>query len=162
MDKQKEERFCRKVTELKDTMYALSIGILKNKSDAEDAMQNAVFFAFKYYDSLSAFEKFKPWFLKILTVECYKIINKRNYTEDIDECIDICDTPVDIITSVSLWDAVFSLEPILRTCIILFYSEGMNIKDIAKVTNSTPDAVKKRLQRAREKLREILNEEDYK
>ncbi len=160
MDKQNEERFCRKVTELKNTMYALSMSILNNKNDAEDAMQNAIYSAFKYYNSLSAFEKFKPWFLKILTVECYKILKKRTYDEDIDNYDNIRDSSMDVDTSVTIWDAVFSIEPILRTPIILFYSEGLGIRDIAKITDSTPDAVKKRLQRGREKLREILNEEE--
>ncbi len=162
MTKQKEELFCRKIVELKDTMYAVSMGILKNESDAEDAMQNAILSAFKYYDSLSVFEKFKPWILKILTIECYKIIKKRTYNADIDQCIDLCDKSQDIDTGIALWNAVFSLDDSLRISTILFYSEGMSIRDISKVTGSTVAAVKKQLQRARERLRDILDEEDFK
>ena len=45
--------------------------------------------------------------------------------------------------------------------IILFYYEGMKIKDIAKTLEISEANVKKRLQRARGQLSQMLNREDF-
>ncbi len=48
------------------------------------------------------------------------------------------------------------LEVDYRTAIVLYYIEGYKIKEIAAMVDSTESAVKKRLARAREKLRLYL------
>ena len=48
------------------------------------------------------------------------------------------------------------LEVDYRTAIVLYYIEGYKIKEIASMVDSTESAVKKRLARAREKLRLYL------
>ncbi len=165
MDKQRELRFCNKINELKNAMYAVAIGLLGNKDDAEDAIQNAVFSAYRCYDSLSAFEKFKPWLLKILTMECYKILNKRkrekeffSYSEDELPAEDPYEK---LDKAASVWEAICTLEESYRIPVILFYYENMPVRDISKTLDITPDAVKKRLQRARALLKTILKEADF-
>ncbi len=165
MERQKELQFCKKVDELKNSMYAVSMGILRNESDAEDAIQNTVLSAYRFFDTLSVFEKFKPWILKILTIECYKILKKKreslSYSDELNNTVSGNDSYSEIDTRLVVWNAVCSLEEIYRIPVILFYYENLSIKDIGNITNENQNVVKKRLQRAREKLKEKLKEDDF-
>ncbi len=157
----KNKWFCRKVSELKNGMYSVAIGILKNEADADDALQNTLIASYKHLDQLKSTEKFKPWIYRILTNECYRIINNRKYDANIDEIGCAAYNKQDYETKQTLWSIVNSLELNYRTVIILFYYENMSIKDIAKTLNISTDNVKQRLSRARTKLKSLLNQEDF-
>ena len=161
-DEGKAAWFCRKAGDLKQGMYVLAVSILKNETDVEDAMQNALMQAYQHLDELRIFDKFKPWLFRILTNECYHIIHERRYEEDIDEIIiPSPQSNTDSETKMFLWEIVQSLPKDYRTVIVLFYYENMRISDIAQVLGTSADAVKKRLSRAREKLRGLLDKEDF-
>lgn len=157
----KNKWFCRKVSELKTGMYSVAIGILKNEADVDDALQNTLIASYQHLDQLKFMEKFKPWIYKILTNECYRIINNRRYDADIDEIDCAADNKQDYETKETLWSIINSLELNYRTVIILFYYEDMSIKEIAKTLDISTDNVKQRLSRARTKLKSLLNQEDF-
>ena len=49
-----------------------------------------------------------------------------------------------------------TLPPKERSAITLYYLSGYDIKEIAAITETSEDAVKKQLSRGRDKLKEIL------
>ena len=149
---------CQKINQLENSMYVTAIGILRNKEDAEDAIQNALMQGYDHLDDLRFFDKIKPWILRILVNECYKILKKRMYTVDIEE-LEVSSGEDTIEQKTILWESVLALEMKYRTVIILYYYENMPVKDMAKVLGITVDAVKQRLFRARKMLREILESE---
>ena len=55
-----------------------------------------------------------------------------------------------------LYLALRTLPPKERSAITLFYLNGYNIKEIAAITDTSEDAVKKQLSRGRDKLKEKL------
>jgi RNA polymerase sigma-70 factor (ECF subfamily) len=55
-----------------------------------------------------------------------------------------------------LYLALSTLPPKERSAITLFYLTGYSIKEIAAITETSEDAVKKQLSRGRDKLREEL------
>jgi RNA polymerase sigma-70 factor (ECF subfamily) len=55
-----------------------------------------------------------------------------------------------------LYLALRTLPPKERSAITLYYLSGYNIKEIADITETSEDAVKKQLSRGRDKLKEIL------
>lgn len=150
-----------KIEKLKQSMYLLALTILKNDADAEDAMQNAVLKAYENLDKLRITEKFKPWIFKILINECYKILNTRKYNDDINEFTDIKEQDRRIEDKMTVWEAVNKLETGYREVTILFYYDCMKIKDIAKTLGISEANVKKRLQRARLQLGNLLDKEDF-
>lgn len=160
LDKWKKDWFVRRVQELKNPMYALAVGILKNQEDAEDAIQNALILAYEHMDDLSMLEKFKPWMMRILANECYRIMKKRRIYTDIDEAYDIADEKSAFEDQVTLWELVQSLKEEYRAVILLFYYEGMSIREISGILEISEDNVKKRLSRARGKLRTFLMKEE--
>ena len=161
LDEMKTRWFCSQVGAMKNSMYALAIGILKNEADAEDAIQNALLSAYEHLDDLRLFDKIKPWVLKILTRECYQIADRRpNYTE-LDDLPDAAAPCEDLDTKASVWNAVNSLETRYREIIILFYYENLSTKEIAQILDLSEENVRKRLSRARAILRTLLDKEDF-
>ena len=161
LDDLKTKWFCGQVRALKNSMYALAIGILKNDADAEDAIQNTLLAAYEHLDELRFFEKFKPWILKILTRECYRVAGGRHSHADVDEIALAAPPAPDPDTKESVWSAVCQLESVYRDVVILFYYENLTTRQIAQILNISEDNVRKRLSRAREALRSRLNREDF-
>ena len=56
----------------------------------------------------------------------------------------------------SLYLALRTLPPKERSAITLYYLSGYDIKEIAAITDTSEDAVKKQLSRGRDKLKERL------
>ena len=59
-----------------------------------------------------------------------------------------------------LYLALRTLPPKERSAITLFYLNGYSIKEVAVITETSEDAVKKQLSRGRDKLRQELKMDD--
>jgi RNA polymerase sigma-70 factor (ECF subfamily) len=55
-------------------------------------------------------------------------------------------------------DELFELEPEDRNIIYLYYYEGYSIKEISSIVNKNQNTISSRLQRARTKLKLLLEE----
>lgn len=156
-----KEWFTESVLNCQTGLYNLAFGILKNEEDAKDAIQDTLYKAYDKLDSLKNTKKFKPWIMKILTNSAYEILRKRKDTVCIDEQFSIAaPEETDVNIKLTLWDAVQLLELQNRTVIVLFYYEDLSIKEISRITDLKPDAVKKRLSRARGQLKYLLEEKE--
>lgn len=160
-DEAKTKWFCQKISELKSGMYTVSLGILKNEADAEDAIQNALIIAYEHLEQLHFSGSFKAWVYRILTNECYHILREQKDTVDIETVVCPAKQQDNYETNVTLWNAIQTMELNYRTVIILFYYENMGIREIAKTLNISVDNVKKRLSRARNQLKQLLDREDF-
>ena len=148
--------FCDNIKNLENGMYRLSYSILKNEEDAKDAVQEAIYNAYKKLETLKDKRKFKSWIYKIVTNTSFEILrNKKNYI-DIEQK-NIPAEKIDIDTNLTLWKAVQGLEQPYRTTITLFYYEDMSIKEISEITGSKVDAIKKQLSRGRDKIKEVID-----
>ena len=155
----KERWFCKQLDHIKNTMFVLAMSILKNESDVQDAIQNTLMIAYEHLDDLRFKDKFKPWILRILKNECYKIVKKREYSLD-EETITEESKGLSNEMKMTIWDYVNSLDEIYRNVIILYYYEGLSIKDIASTLDISSDNVKKRMSRARMFLKKYMEKGD--
>ena len=148
--------FCDNIKNLENGMYRLSYSILKNEEDAKDAVQEAIYNAYKNLETLKDKIKFKSWIYKIVANTSFEILrNKKNYIDIEQENIPA--EKIDIDTNLTLWKAVQGLEQPYRTTITLFYYEDMSIKEISEITGSKVDAIKKQLSRGRDKIKEEID-----
>ena len=148
--------FCDNIKNLENGMYRLSYSILKNEEDAQDAVQEAIYNAYKKLETLKDKRKFKSWIYKIVTNTSFEILrNKKNYIDIEQE--NIAAEKIDIDTNLTLWKAVQGLEQPYRTTITLFYYEDMSIKEISAITGTKNDTVKKQLSRGRDKIKEVID-----
>ena len=76
--------FTEQVKKYEDSIYRLSMSILRNPDDAADAAQEAICTAYRKLYSLRDKSKFRPWLMRILANECYGMLRERQRYVDID------------------------------------------------------------------------------
>ena len=79
---------------------------------------------------------------------------KREATDLMDEGYEIPTETAELLL------ALPRLTPKQRVAIVLHYYVGYSLKEVAKITHSTPSAVGVHLHRGRKRLRELLGDED--
>ena len=130
--------------------------ILKNKYDAEDAVQETLY---KYITTGATYandEHKKAWLLRVSYNICknmirFKTMHAHLSYDEIERYIvnRTNTTSEDIMDLLSVSDMSYENKSV----VILHYFEGYSVEETAKILDITPAAVKKRLQRARTKLK---------
>lgn len=143
------------VFECEDTLYRVSMSMLKNEHDAQDAVHNAILKAYENLRKLRHEEFFKTWLVRIAINECKRILrSKSRYCDDnILREVSSRDNPY---ISVEVGEALDSLPKKIRLVIIMYYVEDYSIKEIKQVLNIPEGTVKSRLSKGRELLKEKL------
>ena len=129
-----------------------------NKDEADDLAQDAFV---KAYLSCAGYQdkgKFRSWLFKIAH---NTFLSHRRSQQPSTISIDA--VPIEALPqrgsgegASDLYLALATLPPKERSAITLFYLNGYSIKEIATITETSEDAVKKQLSRGREKLRVAL------
>ena len=132
MREEDKEFFIQKINENRLKMYKTAIAILKDEDDANDAIQEALYSAYKNYYSLREKSYFTTWIIKILINKCCNIINKNKKIIDKE----------------------------LKEIVVLYYYDDFSVADIANVLEIPQGTVKSRLSRAREQIKEIIKKEE--
>ena len=162
-----KETFAGLVIDSTDSLYRVSKSILRNDSDCEDAVGEAITIAFKKLDSLKKDEYAKTWLIRILIHECYHIRRQQNRITLVSDdseaiwdygCHGRNNGYADVESHSDLYEAMEQLKENQRLVIALFYYEGYSIKEIAAILGITQGAVKSRLCRARNQLKLLLKE----
>lgn len=157
-----KDEFCERVRTYENSMYALAFSILKNESDAGEAVCESIYRAYKNIDDLKNKNSFKPWILRIVHNTAVEMIRKNSkviLSMDAVEDKGYDGAENTITTQIALKEAINKLKPDYRTAIVLFYYENLSVSKIASVTGANIVSVKKRLSRARKALQEILKED---
>jgi len=156
-------------------VYNIALQMLKDESEASDAAQEVFVRAYQHINTLKSDAAFVTW-LKTMTInKCRDIIRKHgsNRTQSLDapaemndgetlnrEVPDWSNNPERSLdrkqTGEFVQKAIFSLSPDYREVVTLFYIDGADIAEIAKVLNCPIGTVKSRLSRARAELKRKL------
>lgn len=153
MDK---SEFARNVLAMERTLYRISHIYLQNDADCADAVQDALMNAFSHIHQLREAKYFKTWLIRILIHSCYSIIkkNKRIVPGELPEMVWVDSSYRE------LYAAIMELPLPERVPIVMHYIEGFTIAEIAQATDTPEGTVKWRMSKARQKLRNELNEEE--
>ncbi len=145
--------------------YKLSLVVLQHPADAEDAVGEAFVKAYQALPRCREGTNFKSWFLKITYNCCQDILRRRkkykNYTnlEDFRGTV-AANNPLQTVINLEerqvVWLALSQLDIDDRTAVVMKYYHGSSYRDISDTLNWPLGTVASRLNRAREKLRQVI------
>lgn len=147
----------------KTKMYKTAMAILKNDDDACDAIQEALFSAYKNFDSLKEKKYFQTWIIRILINKCYDLISKNKKVISINQKLEINEESsyYDFYKEESSLENVLNqIDTDLRTITVLYYYDEFSVAEIAETLNIPEGTVKSRLSRARSQIYNILKVEE--
>ena len=143
---------------MRSFLFALCCG---NKDEADDLAQDTLV---KAYLSSAGYQdkgKFRSWLFKIAH---NTFLNHKASQQTHPQPLPLWrgEEPLPLEgdgegSYEDLYLALSTLPPKERSAITLFYLTGYSIKEIAQITDTSEDAVKKQLSRGRDKLRESLS-----
>ena len=154
----KRTEFCENIDKYKEQLYIIAYAILKNETDTEDAVCNAILKAYEHLNELKNPQSFKSWMITITKNEALHIKRKRLNLPGDDKVEEMLSPVLDSYNE--LWDVVQNLKEEYRLVIVLFYYNNLSLKEISKVLNIPIGTVKSRLNRGRELLKTVLDENE--
>lgn len=153
-------------------VFRVTLAVLGNAEDAEEAMQDTFVKAFRHIVQFRRESRFTTWLTRIAVNEALQKRQARKDTVSLDE---VAEVEVKVLPHRSQqWhedpeklygkqevrmmveDAIRSLPPIYRETFVLRDVEGFRAEEAAEVLGLTLPAIKSRLLRARLLMREAL------
>lgn len=156
MDKQ---TFHALAEEYMDMVYRVAYNSLGSPHDADDVTQEVFLRLLRAKTEFESGKHVKHWLLRVTMNECrrLKCVPWRRHTvslEGIEGTLQ-CELP----EQSDLLRQVMSLPSKYRVPLYLFYYEELSTEEIARIINRKPSTVRTQLLRARQQLKDILEEE---
>lgn len=140
-----------------DDIYRLCYSFMKNQMDAEDVVQETFI---KYYHSGKHFESMahrKAWLIVTASNRCKDVLKqwwrKRESFDDLHETLSSDHPMID-----EMMELVMKLPEKYKTAVYLYYYEGYDSAEIARLLHKPASTVRTYLQRARKLLKQELTE----
>lgn len=154
-------------------LFRIARGILRNDSDAEDAVQDAYIRAFTHLDQFRAESRLSTWLARIAMNEALGRLRRRRTAPlpislDSDHQAEIVrfplsnplDDPEKTMAQREIQHlverAIDQLPEPFRMVFITRVIEGMTIEETAEILGVKPETIKTRLHRARTMIRDIV------
>jgi len=155
---QRRRRFDKLVAIFHQDMYRYAAWLSRDRSIAEDVVQEALLRAWKSLDALRDDSAAKPWLLTIVRRENARYFERRRLeTVDIDnltasQAAMLAEAPNEELAD--LRAAIFELDDDYREPLVLQVLMGYSTDEIANMMGLKQGAVLTRLHRARNKLKD--------
>ena len=154
-----ETEFDARVRALEGRLYHIAHAMLRSDADCADAMQNAVFAAWRRLGTLKNADAFEPWLCRILVYTCRdagRAAQRRKH-----------ETPLELVTAAAqaqprdldLHAALRALPEKYRLPVILHHANGLSMAETAQALRLPVTTAKGRVRQGMLRLRTILEEE---
>ena len=158
-----EKQFDYVYNEYAKELYNIAYGYTRNRDDSIDIMQNAYVVLLESNKKFESNEHIKYFLIRVTineSLDLLKSANKKKVIRNNDFVVNFPETKKEELPY-DLSEIVNTLPEKYKTILILHYYDDMKIKDISNVLKISEPAVKKRLERARNLIKEII-ERNYK
>ncbi len=145
-----KEKFTLLVLECEETLFRISVSMLKNEKDAEDATQTAILKAYEKISTLKDERYFKTWIVRILINICNRQLKQKSRFTDMQNYLYSTDISFD---NIEVRTALESLPLKIRQVIVLHYMEQFSTKEISFILKIPKGTVLSRLSKGRELLK---------
>lgn len=161
---EQQDAFAEIVARFQDMAYGYAYAVLGDVHLAQDAAQEAFIAAYRHMDQLEDPRAFPGWFRRIVLSRCHRLTRGRQATVvPMAATADLASDqpgPAALLEREELreqiMEAVRSLPEGQRLATVLYYIDGYSQEEVADFLEVPVTAVKKRLQRARDELRERM------
>jgi RNA polymerase sigma-70 factor (ECF subfamily) len=142
-------------------LYRLAVRVMGDRTEAEDALQEALIDAWRRIGRFRGESAFSTWMYRVVTNRCLDMLRRRPPlpVDRIGESAapDSPERSAEVDAGmVALRRELGSLRPELRICWVLRELEGLGYTEIAQITGASEDAVRGRIHRARVRLAEVM------
>jgi RNA polymerase sigma-70 factor (ECF subfamily) len=162
-----------------DALYHLAAHLTRDRTAAQDLVQEAYLRAFRFFDTYTAGTNIRAWLFRILRntfINRYRAARARPDEVDFDTIEPVYDTVVDGawssgsqapspeasvldgIVDEEISEAIASLPEEYRTVVVLALVEDLSYREIATILSIPVGTVMSRLHRGRKRLQERLRE----
>lgn len=158
-----EKQFEDYVVEYREPIYRLAFSYVKNREDALDIVQDAIYKGFLSLSSLKDPNAIKTWFYRIVVNTALDFIKKRKREVTIGDEDILCSIEsnyVDHYMDIDLDNALKALPDTYRTIIILRFFEDLKISEIAKILGINENTIKTRLYRGLDLLKIEMGDDE--
>lgn len=157
------EKFSFIIEEFQQQIFTYCYYMLGHYQEAEDAAQNVFLKAFEHLDSYHELKNFSAWLYKIAHNHCVnllkrkKVINFITYKRDMLNGHNYVENEIDKKElKLTLYKALKILPPEEQSLLVLRIIEEKRYQEIAELLGIKPATLRKKYQRALEKLRKYL------
>lgn len=155
-----EQEFDSRVRQMEGKMYRMARSMLRSDPDCGDALQNAVFSAWRKLPFLREEAQFEAWLMRILLNACRDV--QRGYLRrkgelPMEEAFHAASAPP---RDLDLQIALQTLPEKFRLPILLHHMNGLSVPVIARVLRLPQSTIKGRIREGMKKLRRLLEEEE--
>ena len=140
------------------TLFAIAYGILQNREEAEDAVQDSLVKAWKTRWRVRDPEKFPPWLATIARHNAHDVFRRRRAVPLSKQMIEPIEAESADATALEqkLHSALAALPELYRAALTLRYFEEMDYRSIEKLLGLTNGALRGILGRALGSLRKQM------
>ena len=155
-----EKDFDSRVRALEEKMYRIARSMLRSDFDCADAIQNAVFAAWRRLSTLREEERFESWLMRILINACRDC--QRGYQKRKGEG-PLEDTLIEIAQEIKNLDLQMALQRLpekYRLPVLLHHMNGLSVPQISRILILPQTTVKGRIREGLKRLRTMLEEDE--
>ncbi len=147
-------------------VYSMCLRMTANTAESEDLAQEVFVKVFRYIGGFRGESAFKAWLLRVTSNHVLMHFHKRR--RSLEQPTEDGETPVQVVRGtenhramrimdrIALDRAVAQLPPGYRTVFTLYYVEGYEHREIARMLGHSAGTSKSQLYKARRKLRALL------
>ncbi|GLX67925.1 RNA polymerase sigma factor [Paenibacillus glycanilyticus] len=164
MNRKTEQLLTDCITDNKENIYRLAYSYVKNKEDALDIVQDAIYKAMTSIELLKDPTVVKSWFYRIVVNTALDFLRKHKKVHPMEQEKLELYTPgtEDAYTDIDLVSTLKDLPSKYREVVVLRYFEDMKIEEVADVLHENVSTVKTRLYQALRLLRVKLKDTSLK
>jgi len=139
-----------------DVAFRLALGLLHDANEAEDAVQEAAFKAWRRLGNLRAGASLRPWFLGIVANQCHDVSRSAWWSVLKVEPAETAAMTADLVEAIDLRRALRRLGHDDRLVLVLRYFLDLPFEEIATTLGISTKAARSRVERAVHRLRPIV------
>ena len=141
-----------------DMLFRLSLSYVKHKEDAEDVVQDVFISYINASPNFLDEDHKRAWLIKVAINKCRDMARRKSIRQSVsyDEIGEIASDNEIHSDSMEIMSALQKLPENIKSAVVLHYFEDFSVAETAKILSLSASAVKMRLSRGRQMLKDLL------